>query len=215
MGIVRGIGAVWLAACVATGCGTSATITRNDGTLLEGWIQGGTQDSIIVEPRSGRRQEILRSEISDIDHPGNVHVLVGGIVFAYGGILAGTTAEHCTETGDNLSGCVLGFVPVLAGAGILTWGLVTWLGSKETVKDRSSAHIRPEKLRWRERRPTAPLVDDASAPPAVVAPVVPSVPAPAPSGSGPAAPGAETPAPAPAPEAPQEPPQEPPPGVTW
>src|SRR5262245_12449056 len=96
-GLVRS--AVASAVAALTACGTTATITRSDGVNVEGWIEGGSRDEIVLDTRLGQRHFIPRKDVAEIDHPGNVHVLIGGIVVAYGGIVIATSASDCKERG--------------------------------------------------------------------------------------------------------------------
>ncbi|HVR21034.1 MAG TPA: hypothetical protein VMS65_15085 [Polyangiaceae bacterium] len=210
MGMVRGIALLGLALGATTGCGTTATITRNDGTPVEGWILGGTQESVVVDSRAGKRTEIPRNQIADIDHPGNVHAIVGGSVLAYGGIVIASSFPDCRRSSEPGLTCGSALVPALIGAGIFAWGFVTWLGSKDAVDDRSFRPLHSEKPPPRKPPPTAPLADETPAPPALPPPPPPR--SPVPSDAGPSAPRAEPPAPS-APE--PAPPAEEPSGVTW
>jgi hypothetical protein len=207
--MVRGI-ALGLALGATTGCSTTATVTRNDGTSIDGWIAGGTQDSVVVDSRVGRRSEVPRNQIRDIDHPGNVHAIVGGSVLAYGGFVIASSFPDCRASSDANLECTATLVPAVIGAGILTWGLVTWLGSKEAADDRSLRPLPSEKPHLWKAAPAAPRADTTPAPSALPPPPPPR--SSAPSDSGPTAPSAEPPAaspPAPAP------PAEEPPGVSW
>jgi hypothetical protein len=203
----RGLGVFVCSALSA--CSTSATITRNDGMSVEGWIQGGTPDTIVVEPRIGERREIRRSEIAEIDHPGNVHILVGGITLGYGGLIAAAGAAQC---GEDSVDCGALFIPALVGAGIMAWGLVTWTGSKDAAAGQSLR--RPP---VKERPPSKPRPPEAPPPPSVLPPAgEPSPPAvlpplPQKPSSRPGEPSLEEAPPSDVPE----PPPEPPSGVTW
>jgi hypothetical protein len=220
MSIVRGFGVV--AAFVLAACGTSATITRGDGMSVEGWIRGGTADAVIVDSRVGPRREIPRSEIAEIDHPGNVHLLVGGITLGYGGLIVAAGASQCGEM-DGVD-CAALFVPAVVGAAIAAWGLVTWTGSKDAAADRSMRRLPAKKPPPTAAvPPTEPAPSDAAPPPSVlpppgdassppaVLPPLPQKPVPAPSGEPPAS---EAP-PEPPPRSPSPSPSEEPPGVTW
>jgi hypothetical protein len=198
MGLARGLGVACLVA-FATACSTSATITRTNGTSVEGWVRGGTPESIIVEPRVGNIQEIERDDIAEIDHPGNVHLLVGGMVLGYGGILVGAGLDDCQQA-ETVGNCATLFIPAIVGAGIAAWGLVTWAGSKEAVADRRLAARRPRKQAPQQAAPpAASAVTEAPAPPPELPPLPPRAPATAPSSD------------EPAPDAPAAPPPEPPP----
>jgi hypothetical protein len=207
MGLARGLG---LGLLILAGCSTTATIHRSDGYMLEGRIKGGTPSSIIVDPRIGERQEIPRSQVVDIDHPGNVHALIGGIVFGIGGISAGTT---CSDINDNAydrgSDCFYGVSMAIAGAAILGWGLYNWFGSTDAAGDISMRHIPDERRGPRRGLPPRKTPPREEPPPA--SEELPPAPPPPP-GAVPPAPSSTPPAPPPS----ASPPTDPPPGgVVW
>jgi hypothetical protein len=219
MGLVRGIAVAAMACAVIPGCSTSATITRRDGTSVEGWIRGGTADSVIVDPRIGQAQEIPRSAIDDIDHPGNMHIVVGGLVLAYGVVGIVAAAPECGRNGSSSSDCGAAFVPALAGAGILAWGLVNWVGSKNSANDMSLARLprkAPPALAPSRTEGAAPppatLPELVAPPPAELPKLAPRAPAAAPSSAPPAS--SAPPEPPPATSGPEAP-KEPSPDVTW
>jgi hypothetical protein len=163
-------------------CSTTATIYRNSGMMMEGSIIGGSRDAILVEPNHGPRQEVPRDDIAEIDHPGNVHALVGGIVLAYGiGNIAVGMDECQNRTDQQAAFCVGVFTPAALGAGMLIWGLATWVGSKGSADDVSLPSMEREE-------PTKPV--SAALPPAsAVRPApAPAAPGPAPAAPAPAAP---------------------------
>jgi hypothetical protein len=205
-----------LAACLVvsvTACTTTATITQRSGPPIEGSIRYGTTDYVVVEPRDGNPQKIPRSDIDDIDHPGNVHLLVGGIVLGYGTILIGSGLDDCQKDAENLASCTMLVIPAIVGAGLTAWGLATWSGSKSAASQRLSVHRRPpEIVPAPERSPNAnaapkPAPDEPPGPPAVLPPL------PTPSPSDPAL----SPPPVDAPDAPAPPsaPEPPPDTPVW
>jgi hypothetical protein len=102
------------------GCGTSAVITTRSGTPYDAKIGGGDSDAIYVKgPRGPER--VSRSEIVDIDHPGNVAATIGGIVTAYGVANIAVGAPLCGDQGPAF--CVGVFTPALIGVAVMGWGL--------------------------------------------------------------------------------------------
>ena len=142
---MRGLSIGFLAT-ISMGCGTTATIYRSDELIFEGTIEGGSRDRILVTSKDGMRKEISREEIVDIDHPGNVHALIGGIVLAYGIGNIAVGMEECQSSGDGAY-CVGIFTPAAIGTGLLAWGLATWTGSRGSVNDTSMDLTDREK--WR------------------------------------------------------------------
>jgi hypothetical protein len=179
--------------------------------MLEGRIKGGTPSSIIVDPRIGERQEIPRSQVVDIDHPGNVHALIGGIVFGLGGISAATTCSDINDHAyDRGSDCFYGVSLAIAGAAVLGWGLYNWFGSTDAAGDVSMRHI-PDDERRGPRRGLPPRKAPARDEPPPASEGLPPAPPPPP-GAVPPAPSSTPPAPSPS----ASPPSEPPPGgVVW
>jgi len=191
MGVVGRLGAPWLAGAALSACTTTATISRSDGYQVEGWIRGGSGDAIVVEPRVGRRQVIPRNDVTDIDHPGNVHIVVGGVLLGFGASVIASGVDDCVNRNDGGTGCFFMVTPAILGASMVVWGLATWLGSKDSAADTS------QKLPSHEERigprlglpppegmlppPPAELpgvVPSASPPPAPSDAPVPAVPAP-------------------------------------
>jgi hypothetical protein len=214
MGLARGLSSGLLIAS-SLGCSTTATIHRSDGYMLEGRIKGGTASSIIVDPRIGKRQEVPRSQVTDIDHPGNVHALIGGIVFGIGGISAGANCGQADGAGaDRDADCFYAVSIAITGAAMLGWGLYQWFDSTDAADDVSMSHVPPDE-KWRGPRRGLP---PRKAPPPDELPreseELPPAPPPPP-GSVPPAPSQAAP-PAPAPHPSGSPPSEPPPGgVVW
>jgi hypothetical protein len=128
--------AVLLAACSTTA--TIAQKTRVD----EGRILRGTQSTIIIEGSRGA-EVIERSDVDDIDHPGNVHALVGGLLFGYGLFNIGSGASKCETRGAAF--CVGVFTPAAVGAGLLAWGFAVWSASVHRAREPNPGRI---ELTW-------------------------------------------------------------------
>jgi hypothetical protein len=128
------------------GCSTTATISRANGRQLEGKIIGSNASAIIVETEGDSTLNIPRSEITDIDHPGNASAVVGGFLGAYGVLNIATGASGCSEYGAAY--CTGVFLPATLGVSMLIWGLTTWSNSTgnaaaghEAVSSRGSNHV--------------------------------------------------------------------------
>jgi hypothetical protein len=127
-------------AAFVTGCGTTAIITKKDGTLLEGTIRASDSDQIYLDtPEAGG---IPRQSIQDIDHPGNVAATIGGVLAGYGiaNIVIGAP-QYCTGYQSSAAGCTGVFLPATIGGSLLVYGLLTWSSSVSTAakKDDSTA----------------------------------------------------------------------------
>ena len=111
-----------LASILFCGCSTAASISRADGKPINGKILRSSSSAIIVETKTGSR-----SNISDIDHPGNGVAIIGGLLGAYGAFNITQGVPLCEENGPAFCGGV--FLPAVVGGTMLIWGLSTWLGS--------------------------------------------------------------------------------------
>jgi hypothetical protein len=194
--MARGFGflGIGLVAMGSMACSTTATIHRSNGMMMEGTIEGGSSDSIVVSPRYGPRQEVPRSDIAEIDHPGNVHALIGGILLGYGILNIAVAYEECQDTGDGAY-CTGVFAPAAVGTGLLVWGLATWMGSTSSADDMSMEPMRrePAPAPVPAQLPPRDAVQPAAPPPAAPAPSEPPPAAPPPAAPPPAAPPADEP----------------------
>ena len=97
---------------VGAGCSTTSTVSRISGPSVEGDIVGGSPDEIFVSNNAGGDFAIPRSDISEIDYPGNVHTLVGGIVAGYGVLNIVAGLDNCQHEHDNQGAVCTGvFLP--------------------------------------------------------------------------------------------------------
>jgi hypothetical protein len=131
--------AVALVSCAAFGCSTTATITRISGPPIEASIEGGSPSSIVLEGGA----VVSRNDIRDVDHPGNVHAVVGGVILGYGLLNIAAAASTCGDSGEFVSKgeqnafCVGMVTPALVGLGMTIWGLVVNSESKSALNDTS------------------------------------------------------------------------------
>jgi hypothetical protein len=196
-------------------CSTTATIYRSNGMMMEGTIEGGSPDAIVFTPKLGPRQEVPRNDIVEIDHPGNVHALLGGIFLGYGVTNIAINYDQCRrdEVSGEVSGrdCTAVFVPAGVGVGLLVWGLITWMGSTSAADDTSMEPMQraPGQQPVPAALPPRDAVEPAPAPGAPV-PAAPLPAAPAPAAPPPAAPPPAAPPPAAPPPAAPPPPKTPP-----
>ncbi len=116
-----------------TGCGTSATITRRSGTAIDAKIVAGDEKNVHVEVANGYSQAIPREDIADIDHPGNVAAVIGGIVTAYGVANIAVGAPECDRQGPAY--CIGVVTPAIIGGSIMLWGIATYTGSVMALQD--------------------------------------------------------------------------------
>ncbi|MGZ3457850.1 MAG: hypothetical protein ACXU86_05015 [Archangium sp.] len=137
------ITATLLSSLLLCGCSTTATISRINGGTFDARIQRSTPSAVVVQTESGQEVSIPRSEITDIDHPGNVAAVIGGLVSAYGLANIAVGAPQCgTQSGAYCAGV---FLPAALGVSMLAWGLGTWIGSTSAASSPSgsSASLSP------------------------------------------------------------------------
>jgi hypothetical protein len=109
--------------CAAlTGCSSNATILTRD-RVIEAEVLGSSRTQIeFALPH--RKFKLRRDDIEDIDHPGNVHAVVGGLLLPYG--LLNIYAGHAECDRRGAAVCAGVYLPLLIGAGMLAWGMVVW-----------------------------------------------------------------------------------------
>ncbi|MCK6590291.1 MAG: hypothetical protein HUU21_28990 [Polyangiaceae bacterium] len=109
-----------------SGCGNSATIQSRFGSV-EGKIVGGDRENVYVEQASGFTRSVPKSDIVDVDHPGNVAATIGAVITGYGVTNIAVGMPQCEKEGAAF--CTGVFLPATIGASLLTYGLVTYVGS--------------------------------------------------------------------------------------
>jgi len=113
-----------------SGCGNTASIQAKFGST-DGKIVGGDAQNIYVETAGGFTKSIPKSDIVDIDHPGNVAATIGGVVTAYGIANIAVGAPECDKGGPAY--CVGVFLPATIGVSLVTYGLSTYVGSTSAM----------------------------------------------------------------------------------
>ena len=64
-------------------CSTTATIRHRNGLEEEAAVVRRTSGSLVVE-NNGVERTVPIVDVVDVDHPGNVHAIVGSLLLAYG-----------------------------------------------------------------------------------------------------------------------------------
>lgn len=118
-----------LALCTA--CGTTSTITRVDAPTIEGHIVGGDAENLYVGPKDAPTA-IPRSEIRDIDYPGDGATIVGAILAGYGVANIALGAPQCGAKGAAF--CTGVFAPLAVGIPIFVWGRATHASAVNAAK---------------------------------------------------------------------------------
>ena len=165
------------------GCASTATIERTDGPDNEARLVGSDAGAVYVRARSGQTYRIGRESISDIDHPGNVEILIGGLLLG----LVTTIAVDVYEDGDRDAVAPLALVYGGPALTLMFTGLYRYIRSVQAAQAFESAEapvraLPPPPPVW------MPLPPPGTAPP----PVLPTLPAP-PGGPTPPAPAEDEP----------------------
>ena len=125
-------------AFLASACGNSATILRQDGnqlTRLKGEIIRSTANELFVVEESGAITSIKRNHVYDIDHPGNGLMIFGGLLTSYGLLNIQVGLPQCDEekrkygSAVGTSFCVGVFAPAVLGGLLFIRGAITWFSS--------------------------------------------------------------------------------------
>lgn len=135
----------WALLLVLANCGTQANLRLVDGTELSGSIETANWEAIQVD---GAR--IPRSQVEDIDHPGNVAATIGGLLMVSGGALAAANYGPCRPaTNDNWDcfGQGIGFRFGLLTLGLSTplfaYGITVWTRSNLAAAPGKRVALRP------------------------------------------------------------------------
>lgn len=114
-----GAALVWVA-----GCGASTAVERSDGWRYAGEVVAADGSSVTLAMAKGP-VVIPRAEVVRYDLPGNGMAVVGGALMAPSGlILVGALDE------GDVNDAVLAGSVVALGAGLVVWGLLTWLDAR-------------------------------------------------------------------------------------
>lgn len=142
---------------VTFGCSTTATIVTTDGRRTEATLAGGDRDRLLLRTEYGVESTVRRDQVKDIDYPGNVHALVGGLTAGMMGIELAIFGAMCGSRAFPQSACtfqlsLFGAVGA-AGLALFSWGLWTWLNATSMVRDSLDAPPLPAA---KEPRPVEP-----------------------------------------------------------
>lgn len=131
------------------GCSDLAAVKMADGKIYEGKIHHMDNNALYLgstrEFSDGELTSLVRNDIVKIDHPGNVMLLIGGIISGIGSIYAGLGLLVRTSP-DQYNQEVFGTILLFEGAMLLAvglpmaiWGWITW--DESTSKVTESAFI--------------------------------------------------------------------------
>jgi|GEM_PF-1795072 len=118
---------------LVSGCSTTAMIYLKDGTSIEGRIKRSDQPSIYVATEdSGELITIDRSNIEDIDHPGDIYALVGTVLGVLGWaavIVAAVDDATCEGMFCGIGNDIVRGVGLAVGipsTAVSIWGWSVW-----------------------------------------------------------------------------------------
>jgi hypothetical protein len=164
----------WCLVLLVSGCSTTATVITRDGKREETRIVGGDREVLLLQNDYGVEKVVRRTEVKDIDHPGNVVATIGGIIGGSYGLSLAFVGSLCATSGSSRNSTCL---PLLGMTGAMTalgavmfvWGLWTWLGSKNAVSDSVSTPPVPTP-------PVTPLPPPTNVAPPPTTPTAPPLP---------------------------------------
>lgn len=146
----------WLVLVFPLGCATTATIVTRDGRRTEAHLAGGDHDRLLLRSDYGVETTVRRAEVKDIDYPGNVHAVAGGVTAGLMALELAVFGAMCANGGSTticpLELTVFGAIGT-AGLAMLAWGLWTWLNATAVVRDTIDAPPLPHP----PEEPAAPL----------------------------------------------------------
>ncbi|MEQ9496530.1 MAG: hypothetical protein RIT81_06720 [Deltaproteobacteria bacterium] len=155
-------GAVVLAVHALVACGTTATV-QTSSRLYEGTIERSDREYVLVRTEDGD-ERVRRLDIVDIDHPGNVHGLIGGLIAAYGLVNVGTGLDGCKAgfgrtTDEATAFCVGLFIPLVVGTAIALWGGIVYAQSSNALRASNAAVLGPNRKAARREAPRPVAAD--------------------------------------------------------
>ena len=118
-----------LVLCVFAGCSTTATISQVSGPDFEVRILDSDSKALHVRDEDGREYPIPGEYVTDIDHPGNVNLLIGlGLVATSIPLMVGDLVQQSRDSkqGSDWSGMglVVGIPTLITG---LAFAIPAWL----------------------------------------------------------------------------------------
>lgn len=123
----------------------SATVQLHDGPSIDGEIVRGDVHELVVRTDGGD-VPIERARIADIDHPGNVAMVVGGVMLGVSSamitvpLLAPSGRDDVDRAGDLVL-LSTGIMYGVTGLVPLIWGGVSWIGSRRRAGHGSPAAL--------------------------------------------------------------------------
>ncbi len=155
-----------LIAVLPLGCATTATIVTRDGRRTEAWLAGGDHDQLLLRNEYGAESTVRREDVRDIDYPGNVHAVAGGVTAGLMGVELAVFGALCGNGSFSTASCPLQLTLFgtigTAGLAMFAWGLWTWMNATSMVRETLDGPPLPVR---------APVGEPAPPPPPPLVPV--------------------------------------------
>jgi hypothetical protein len=126
----------------AGACATTTTVETRSGNVYEAHTVGGSPGSVYLASKVDGRFSVRREDVADVDYPGNVQILGGLALSAFGGwrLVSGDT--RCAGFSD-IGYCTVNVVPAIAGLLIALWGTYVYVRASRAFEDRSKPEPDP------------------------------------------------------------------------
>jgi hypothetical protein len=133
----------WLAlvaGIVTAGCGSSASIMRTDGQSVTGRIVRSEGDTLYLQQDEIEAARMERDSVRDIDHPGNVAMVAGGLLLGTFGLMmtsGGFRDElvHGPHGDANMGARPVTVMFAVPGFALLGTGLYHYVSSKRAARN--------------------------------------------------------------------------------
>lgn len=131
----------WIVFVILAGCGSSATILRPDQARRRGEIVRSDANALYLRPAGGTEElgRVERRDVADIDHPGNVAMLIGAALLGNFAVLL-TQQDFRSELvhgarGDTSTGALpLTLMFAVPGVLLLGSGTYHYVSSKSAAR---------------------------------------------------------------------------------
>ena len=122
---------LFLSACFPT-----ALIKRRSGPTIEARIDRSDNEKLYLTTVGGQKYTVDRSDVEDIDHPGNVLLTTGIVTAALSTLmLVGGLAASCSGQGSCEGPAAAKMVLILGGANFLSYSIPLMLVGGITYSD--------------------------------------------------------------------------------
>jgi hypothetical protein len=115
---------VALVALFLSACFPTALIERRSGPTIEARIERSDNEKLYLTTAEGQQYTVDRSDVVDIDHPGNVLLTTGIVIATLGALmLAGSFAVSCSGQGSCEGPGATKLMLLLGGINNLSYGI--------------------------------------------------------------------------------------------